>query len=188
MSEKKISGVYRRASDGIDFVVAGPFCLFGDNYGESKGGMVTLSSEPCLAGNIAYSQERFESMVMNGLLVRLRDADPPALNFSRLQSEHRKWVAYNFGQKGPRAAWEPLLGIGEELGELDHAFLKAHQGVRGTKEEHAAAAKDAIGDIVIYLVDFASLAGYDIQEAVEITWKQVSCRDWIKFPGNGKDK
>jgi NTP pyrophosphatase (non-canonical NTP hydrolase) len=62
-----------------------------------------------------------------------------------------QWQNANFGTGHPRLA---LLGLLEESGELCHAVLKCTQGIRGTVAEHKAAMADAVGDIVIYLVDF----------------------------------
>ena len=73
-----------------------------------------------------------------------------------IQIEQRAWSLKNFGE---HPSWHPLMGIMEELGELAHAFLKREQGIRGTREEHDAAIKDAIGDVMIYLMDFCSCEG-----------------------------
>ena len=119
-------------------------------------------------------------------LVKERDeriaALEKALTFRRLQDEQRPWVEHNF--KG-RESWKPLIGALEELGELAHAHLKGAQGIRGTKEEHAEAAKDAVADIIIFLADYCSAMGYDMQECVETTWATVKQRDWKANPQNG---
>jgi NTP pyrophosphatase (non-canonical NTP hydrolase) len=94
---------------------------------------------------------------------------------STLQSELKPWTLHNFGE---RPSWQPLLGALEELGELAHAHLKGEQGIRGTTEEHAAAARDAIGDVVVYLADYCNARGFDMDEIVRETWAQVCRRDW----------
>lgn len=77
---------------------------------------------------------------------------------TRLQAEVAEWALRNF----PNATiHQPLIGVAEECGELCHAHLKAEQGIRGTPEEHLAAKKDAIGDMVIYLMHYCALAGID---------------------------
>jgi NTP pyrophosphatase (non-canonical NTP hydrolase) len=98
-----------------------------------------------------------------------------ALTFGRLQSEVREWSVRNFGDK---ATHQPLLGAMEELGELCHAHLKQEQGIRGTAAEHEAAARDAIGDIVVYLADYVGCRGWDFQAIMEEVWGQVRQRDW----------
>jgi NTP pyrophosphatase (non-canonical NTP hydrolase) len=98
---------------------------------------------------------------------------------SRIQKEQRAWVLHNFGE---REAWQPLLGIQEEVGELAHAFLKRHQGIRGTHEEHTADIRDAVADIIIFLMDFASAEGIDVREVLDETWQKVRQRDWKANP------
>ena len=69
---------------------------------------------------------------------------------NRVKVEQREWSLRNFGR---HPAADPAIGVVEELGELAHAVLKKRQGIRGTTEEHDAAARDAVGDIAIYLLD-----------------------------------
>jgi len=107
-------------------------------------------------------------------------------SLEQIQSEHTKWVLDNFGKHDQ---FEPLLGIVEEVGELAHSILKRRQGIRqGSSESHEAKIKDAIGDIAIYLMDFARCQGYELSEAIAETWQQVKKRDWRKFPINGRTK
>jgi NTP pyrophosphatase (non-canonical NTP hydrolase) len=102
-----------------------------------------------------------------------------------IQLENAIWVAKNFGEKkNPERA---LLGVVEEVGELAHSQLKMMQGIRGTKEEHIANAKDAVGDIVIYLMDYCNGMGFDFHTCVEETWLHVSRRDWTKNKEHGND-
>lgn len=104
------------------------------------------------------------------------------MNLKTLQVENKAWAEYNFpGYED----YYPLLGIFEECGELAHAMLKIKQGIRGTKEDHEAKAKDAIGDIVIFLACYCNAMGFDLQECVEQAWAQVKKRDWRKNPVDG---
>lgn len=98
------------------------------------------------------------------------------MTFAQLQSEVAPWVAHNFGSQ---PAWKPLLGVQEEVGELAHAYLKLAQGIR-TNEDHDAKAKDAVGDIIIFLCDFCTQSGYDLEALVTSCWDQVKQRDWKK--------
>jgi hypothetical protein len=109
------------------------------------------------------------------------------LTLKTLQDEVAVWVEKNFRPQRVdlEFAWRPLLGVGEELGELDHAHLKMVQGIRGDREKHIAAAKDAVGDIVVFLCDYCSAMGFDLQDIVETTWSEVKKRDWKKDPTNG---
>lgn len=73
----------------------------------------------------------------------------------------------------------------EELGELTHSHLKQLQGIRGTPEEHVAKAKDAVGDIIVYLADYCTRRGWDLENIVSDVWAEVSKRDWVVYPLNG---
>lgn len=75
------------------------------------------------------------------------------MDIETFQAEQKAWTEKNFGV-GP--ADHPFLGLFEEFGELCHAELKAAQGIRGDAEKHEAAAKDAVGDIMIYFADYAT--------------------------------
>jgi NTP pyrophosphatase (non-canonical NTP hydrolase) len=98
------------------------------------------------------------------------------ITLRKLQSVSGRWAARNFGDKRP--TYHPLLGISEEVGELCHAHLKKEQGIRGTTDELNAQAKDAVGDIVIFLADYCNLNGFDLQDSVDSAWSEVSKRDW----------
>lgn len=75
------------------------------------------------------------------------------IDWKTLVEERDEWVAKNFPDSYKT---DSLLGVVEELGELAHAHLKSKQGIRGTKAEHDEAAKDAIGDLVVYLLGVIS--------------------------------
>lgn len=96
------------------------------------------------------------------------------MTLRELQEQQKPWVEHNFA---PRPSWYPLLGAVEELGELAHAHLKACQGIRLT-ENHEAAKRDAVADIIIFLADYCTAEGFDLQECVEVAWEQVRKRDW----------
>lgn len=99
----------------------------------------------------------------------------------RIQREQKEWSERNFGKV---EAWQPLLGAMEELGELAHAHLKEVQNIRNN-EDHIANGKDAVADIVIYLMDYCNKRGWDFADIVTLTWAQVKKRDWKKNPDNG---
>lgn len=114
---------------------------------------------------------------------------PSESELNRVQRELLAWQKHNFPKN---SSWQSLLGVGEELGELNHAYLKRSQGIRGTEEEHIAKMRDAIGDIMVYLIDFANKVGeesgkkFNVEEILQETWQHVSSRDWVKFPKNGR--
>ena len=97
------------------------------------------------------------------------------MNLSEIQKEQEAWASRNFPN---RKVHQPILGATEEVGELAHAFLKMEQGIRGTRAEHEAAMKDAIGDCAIFLMDFCNQMGWSYEEIIETTWNHVKKRDW----------
>lgn len=111
------------------------------------------------------------------------DLSTEDLSLRQLQDESFRWTLKNFGHL-PMMAHHPLLGAVEEIGELAHAHLKLEQGIRGSKEELIEKSKDAVGDTIIYLADYCNRCGFDLQDIVTTTWRQVEARDWVK---NNKD-
>ena len=107
------------------------------------------------------------------------------LSFELLQDGVKIWTRQNFGKPEERATHQPLLGVSEEVGELCHAHLKAEQGIRGTPEELEEKAKDAVGDILIYLADYCNLRGFNMQEIIEQTWSEVRKRNWKENSESG---
>ncbi len=97
------------------------------------------------------------------------------MNLKEIQKEQHDWSSRNFDNKKP---YQPILGVTEEVGELAHAYLKMEQGIRGTREEHEAAMKDAIGDCCIFLMDFCNQMGWDFETIIRETWSHVKKRNW----------
>lgn len=104
------------------------------------------------------------------------------LEFSTLIVEIERWQRKNFPNAMP---WEPLVGMTEELGELSHAHLKQHQGIRGSHEEHQAAKIDAVGDIIIYAIHYCKLNGFTFEMALRHATSEVLKRDWQANPTDG---
>ena len=92
-----------------------------------------------------------------------------------LQKQIAEWARYNFPDKQSRN--EALLGMIEELGELSHAVLKSHQGIRGTKEEHLEAMKDAIADMFVYCCQLCTLFDSKFSEFYRLHKDSYSSRD-----------
>lgn len=103
---------------------------------------------------------------------------------SQFQKVLQTWVDKNFGN---RPAWQPLLGIQEEVGELSHAFLKREQGIRNT-EPHNENIEDAVADIFIYLCDFCNAEGLDLGKCINNAWEHVSQRDWASERKRNKEQ
>lgn len=102
---------------------------------------------------------------------------------SEIQRERREWAARNF--PGANGLFESLMGMTEEMGELAHAVLKRHQGIRGTDAEHAEAIKDACADLVIFMMGVADAEGFDLELVIAQTWDAVKRRNWVENKTTG---
>jgi NTP pyrophosphatase (non-canonical NTP hydrolase) len=77
----------------------------------------------------------------------------------------------------------------EELGELSHSFLKYTQGIRGYDyPKFETKAKDALGDLFVYMMSFCNTLGWSLADIVEEVWSSVSERNWIDHPETGHGK
>jgi NTP pyrophosphatase (non-canonical NTP hydrolase) len=111
------------------------------------------------------------------------------INLKELQGKVGAWSKKNFGEQGgDHGAMVFTLGVNEEAGELAHAILKRTQGIRGTREEHDAAAQDAIGDINVYLMDLCDHEGWDYEAIIRDTAAKVLKRDWTQDKQNGGER
>ncbi len=79
------------------------------------------------------------------------------MNFEQIQEELIIWQQHNFPG---RDTWMPLMGLGEELGELADAI----------NEEEA---EDAIGDCCIYLADFCNGMGLSLTHILTLDTEKV---------------
>jgi len=98
--------------------------------------------------------------------------------FGALRKEVFEWSVENFGEEQP--AEFPLIGAGEEAGELTTSVLKRAQGIDDAEKYEGEvgdeAEKDAIGDVAIYLADFverfhsdeAELPNRDVMVLLEV--------------------
>jgi NTP pyrophosphatase (non-canonical NTP hydrolase) len=82
-----------------------------------------------------------------------------ASTISRIQSELKPWQLHNFGN---RPSWQPLEGMIEEVGELCEAYeiIETYDFDKFVED-----AKDAVADIVIYLMDFCNSMDIDLVQA-----------------------
>lgn len=115
--------------------------------------------------------------------MRVLHRNESQMNLKELQEQVGEWSRQNFPKNEP---WMPLLGVGEEVGELMHAHLKSVQGIRGTGLEHHVKKVDAVGDILIYLADYCERNGIGMEAAMEVTWETiVKKRNWKQNPESG---
>ncbi len=104
------------------------------------------------------------------------------LTLNEIQKEHKEWSWSNFGDINPT---DLIVGIMEELGELSHSHLKESHSIR-TNEDHPSKIKDAIGDIVIFLIAYCNARGINFEDVVQETWAIVKQRDWKKNKETGR--
>lgn len=89
-----------------------------------------------------------------------------------------KWVCRNFPSTDAKSdAKSQLLNIGEEVGELMRCELKGSQGIRGDDWDEQA--KKEFGDVILSLLCYASLKGFDAEEVITARMKEVTVRDWL---------
>lgn len=101
---------------------------------------------------------------------------------AQLQEEQRSWSLENFGT---HPYWHVFLGMVEEIGELAHALLKQEQGIR-KGEDLKAKEIDSVGDLMVYLADFCSCRGINLEQTIKQVWFEVKKRNWKKNPIDGK--
>lgn len=110
--------------------------------------------------------------------------DRELVSLDDLQLLTESWRSRNFPGQASDASRQ-LAGCMEELGELAHAWLKQDQGIR-SDEDLQDKEVDAIGDLLIYLCGYCSSRGLNLRIAAHQAWKEVSERDWIKWPETGR--
>ena len=99
--------------------------------------------------------------------------------------------------QGPLAEWQArelpcedkarqvlrlALGVSEEAGEVARCVLKADQQIRGGAEAWRARLGGEIGDVVVYLLQLASVEGLDFEECVEGAVSKVLARRFATSP------
>lgn len=104
------------------------------------------------------------------------------MQLNEIQEQIDRWRGYNFPKATPD---QQFMGMTEELGELAHAILKGQQGIRGYSPEDTAEIKDAIGDLMIYLLNFCSMHEWSALEILQDVWDEVKERDWQANPEDG---
>ena len=71
------------------------------------------------------------------------------------------------------------------VGDISHAHLKLHQGIRGNGDELRVQLVIGIARLIRWLKGFCLNRKIDFEEAIETTWAHVEARDWQKFKRNG---
>ena len=110
------------------------------------------------------------------------------MTLREIQTEQAAWLKHNFPEFDSQKSYQALLGVVEEVGELSHAHLKRELNIRGTAEELDEKGKDAIGDIIIFLLAYCSAKSWDCEEIVNEVWSRVGKRDFVSDPLEGGEK
>lgn len=119
------------------------------------------------------------------LVEKRRNWSLQVFDIQELQREAQVWTEHNFPNNEP---WMPIMGMAEEIGELQHACLKLHQGIRGDRDQHLKEMADAFGDVFIYALNACTAYGLDLQTCIQVAWEKVKQRDWQKNHGDGVTK
>ncbi len=104
------------------------------------------------------------------------------------QTDVHIWAVRNFGDNEGLGAYGPMMGIVEEVGELHHARLKALQRIREGARANTSMLEeevDALGDILVYMMDYCARRGLSLAQCFLTTWEKVRERDWKNDPETG---
>ena len=88
-----------------------------------------------------------------------------------IQNEIAIWHIRNFPKSN---AEKMLIGMMEELGELAHANLKGSELNKNLSIEE----RDALGDIVIFLLEYCNMRNFRFVDILNETWTKVKRRDY----------
>lgn len=97
------------------------------------------------------------------------------MDMRALQRQIWQWRKDNFGDPDDNTYAQQAMGIAEECGELQHAVLKEWQGIR-LDQDHIREAKDACGDMIIYMMNLCSSRGWDLEDIIKTTALHVMSR------------
>lgn len=98
------------------------------------------------------------------------------IHLDSIQRDLAGWQEENFDPVDPKIRILQLsLGVSEETGELAHSILKSSQGIR-KDQNHEDAAKDAVGDICIYLMQLCTAKGWSFEDVIKETANHVMRR------------
>jgi NTP pyrophosphatase (non-canonical NTP hydrolase) len=95
------------------------------------------------------------------------------VTLSEYQTLIKGWHDHNFPIARPGKAERVILKIGEELGELNRAYINKFDGIKGTKAHWVNKACDAIGDIILATLVYCNEGGYSINECLTLSWDEL---------------
>lgn len=99
------------------------------------------------------------------------------------QAEFAEWQRRNFGV--PELS-DMIHGMSEEVGEMNHWYLKGKQHIRNANEDIAREKMaDAFADTVVFGIQAMTCMGIDAEKFLEKVFNEVLARDWKNNP-NGE--
>lgn len=110
---------------------------------------------------------------MPALQIPSYSSNKDVATFRRLQAEAREWTARNFADQQP---WHYLLGVVEELGELQEA----------SASNDRAGMTDAIADAAIFLAGYCSQMQVDMGMVWLHALAEDGSEDSLRFQGVGR--
>ncbi len=126
-------------------------------------------------GHYAHSVLKLDQGIRGDENHHLNEAARSVLHIKGWMRTRQKWTLRQAGEPeniplaaSRRREIQAVAGIVEEAGELARACLAAD----------FPAMEDAVGDVVLYLMELCNKKGWDLQQIVEETAKQVHARDW----------
>lgn len=105
-------------------------------------------------------------------------------SLQQIQQEAAEWDQKTFGTNddnysketgSPCGSWNNFFGIVEEIGELARTIICANQGRKGYSDS-AKRKRDRIDsccDILIFLMNYSSREGFDLQTELNRTWDEI---------------
>jgi len=133
-----------------------------------------IAADGAVVADFSLSAKWFADYVvsrLNGEQMGL--SNDAVLAFSGLQQQIKEWSLDNFGDQKGINHLAPLIGIGEEIGEL------ACEIASGNRDGIA----DAISDIAIYFLDLCSRAGVCVEDISDCSYagKITDCVHALSF-------
>jgi NTP pyrophosphatase (non-canonical NTP hydrolase) len=76
-----------------------------------------------------------------------------------------------------------IHGMSEEVGEMNHWYLKGKQKIRGVTPEIAKEKMaDAFADTVVFGIQAMTCLGLDAEKVLKEVFDEVLKRDWVDNP------
>ena len=114
------------------------------------------------------------------------------MDWDKLVNEHITWEERNFPEPDKEKSMRHrVFGVMEEAGELAHAHLKHAQDIRGMSTENLfiLKARDAIGDVTIYLLGVMGELSYTPDPFIpQWAQKQEDADRWLLGLGKAVGK